>query len=208
MVYQRIIILLYLPLILLLAAFSIHAAGNEAADEGGYYTVVMGASLWETLIDNGVNPTLWKEIFQFNRENNPAFRRISNANRIPRGTPVYIPLEGGEAAPAAPGPSGRGRAAIADTVRLMGGIPFLKISSPGRLHVDDVIRQFCIPAKVTGKRERANLLRSLRADIRDTYRLAGLAFSYRDRTFYIPVHYTAHQYEALGKRLSALYGSP
>ncbi|MFH1071051.1 MAG: N-acetylmuramoyl-L-alanine amidase [Candidatus Glassbacteria bacterium] len=183
-------------------------AEDEAEDNDSYFTIQMGSTLWETLIDNGVNPTTWRDVFEFNRDNNPAFRRIVNANRIPRGTMIYIPLESGPKPQAAQPSAAPSRTTAVDTVRLLDNVPFLKITSGSRVQINDVIRQYCIPARITGARERANLLRSLRADIRDLYRLAGLEFGNRDRTSYIPVHYTADQYTALEKRLSALYGSP
>ena len=65
---------------------------NEKTTGEQYYTVRMGGSLWNTLIDNGADPTQWRSVFEFNREHNPAFRKIRSANRIPRGVTIYIPL--------------------------------------------------------------------------------------------------------------------
>ena len=70
----------------------------EPTEPESHLTVTMGSSLWETLVDNGVNPSIWKYVFEYNRANNPAFARITRTNRIPRGTVIFIPLERDEEA--------------------------------------------------------------------------------------------------------------
>ena len=175
----------------------------EPTEPESHLTVTMGSSLWETLVDNGVNPSIWKYVFEYNRANNPAFARITRANRIPRGTVIFIPLERDEEAleKRKTAPSRPSRSTVEDTVKLLDGIQFIRVR-PGRgQSLADVITQFCIPASVRSNQNRLILRRNIYSDLRDTYRRMGSSLSYRDPTFLLPDYLAADQLDSLQRRI-------
>ncbi|HUU29447.1 MAG TPA: N-acetylmuramoyl-L-alanine amidase [archaeon] len=182
---------------------------DEPAEAETYFQARMGSSLWETLIENGVNPTLWKVVFDYNRMNNPAFSKIRSARSIPKGTVIYIPFESDTRAEEASRPRQRfTRSVVSDTLHLFGDIPFLSIKAGPGQYLNDVIEQFCIPPTITDKVQQANMSRTIRSDIRDSYRRMGRQLSYRDRTFYLPLHLLAEQQLALERKISSYFSSP
>ena len=205
--------LLVLVLVIFSLAASLRSQNSEEQQEPtepeSYFTATMGSSLWETLVDNGVNPSLWKYVFEYNRANNPAFARITRANRIPRGTVIFIPLERDEEAREKPkaAPSRPSRSTVEDTLKLFDGIPFIRVR-PGRgQSLADVITQFCIPASVRSNQNRLVLRRNINSDLRDAYRRTGSNLSYRDPTFLLPLYLAADQLESLQRRIEYLQNS-
>lgn len=197
-----------------LAAFpAFHLFAQEGASiEQEPVQVRMGASLWETLIESDVNPAQWKEIFQYNKENNPAFKRIRSAKAIPRGTVILLPPEGGaspSAKPANKAPSApTGRPAIRDTLSFLDGILFLEIDAGGLRHVNDIIALYCIPAALKDSRARDLIQRSVISDLRDIYHRMEREFSTRDRTFLIPLYLLAENHKSTKNRLQAAFTDP
>ena len=183
---------------------------EEPSVAESYISAPMSSSLWETLIENGIDPTQWKGVFEYNRINNPAFKKISSASKIPRGTIIYIPVEGETRLP---GPSRRSgtkpsRPVIEDTLQIFGTTPTLLVR-PGRGQtVNDLINLFCIPRAVKNKEQRANMVRNIRGDLRDFYRLMGRKLSYRDTSFYLPLQLLSDQFEVLQKYVNSFYSSP
>lgn len=186
------------------------AQEEEPAAVESYFTTRMGSSLWETLIDQGVNPILWEFIFEYNRTHNSAFARIPSAKRIPRNTVIYIPYDrkGSSAGTYSRISSRPGKAAIQDTVTLNSGVRLLKVESGRGQRLNDVIKQFCIPAWIKDKTAVNNLLRNIGSDIRDTYRRIGRQLSYRDRSFLIPMHLISDRFEAFQGKYEAIKSSP
>ena len=183
---------------------------GDPTEVESYFTTRMGSSLWETLIDQGVNPTLWKFIFEYNRDYNPAFARITSARRIPRNTVIYIPHERAGASTRTYRTTGSGsrRATVQDTVALESGLLLLNVKAGRGQRLNDVIKQFCIPTWMKDKSKRNNLLRNVRSDIRDIYRRIDQQLSYRDRSFLIPLHLLSHRFEAFQRKHEIIYGSP
>ena len=174
--------------------------------------VRMGASLWETLIENDINPVQWKEIFQYNKVNNPAFRKIRSAKVIPRGTLILVPPEG--YSPSKPAPlktnstASSGRPSILDTLSLLDGILFLEIDAGGLRHVNDIIARYCIPAGLKDSRARDLIQRSVISDLRDLYHRMDREFSSRDRTYLIPLYLLAENHKSIKDRLQASFTDP
>jgi len=191
----------FLLLVLLYCSGSSLVSGadhkRKPPDAETHFTVRMGSTLWETLIDNGVNPTHWRYVFEYNRTHNPAFKNITSAKRIPRRTIIYIPLEQDTETLRSYGSRGRlfPRGVVQDTVQLLGGIPFLVVK-PGRWQqLNSVIKQFCIPPSIRDKRDRMSMIRNIRSDMRYYYRRMDKKLTHKDRLFYIPLHLTADQHE-------------
>jgi len=195
----------------------LYAQDSGDSGEQGPAQIKMGASLWETLIENGVNPAQWKEIFQYNKAHNPAFRRIRTAKAIPRGTVILLPGEGGaRASAAAPARTGKrkaapvpsGRIAVRDTVTFLDGLQFLEIDAGGRRHVNEIIARYCVPAGMTDSRARALLERSVVSDLKDLYHRMDREFAYRDRTFYLPLYLLAENHKSLENRIESAFTDP
>ena len=204
---------LYLLSIILCAGiqYQAHASQNgEAAEVESYFTARMGSSLWETLIDQGVNPTLWRFVFEYNRSCNPAFARITSAKRIPRNTVIYIPHERNDKSVRTySSTSSRPRKAVVqDTVALDSGLLLLNVNAGRGQRLNDVIKQFCVPGWMKDKNNSNTLIRNVRSDIRDIYRRIDRQLSYRDRSFLIPVHHLTDRYEAFQKKYETIYSSP
>ena len=162
------------------------AGRAEDPEDGDYIKVRLRSTLWETLIDNGVNPTLWKEVFYYNRRNNPAFARIKSAHRIPNGITVYIPSDWQDGKKAARRRTGPVKGVVQDTVHRL-GMPLLLVRAGRSQRLTDVIEQFCVPASVRNKSNRSSLLRNVRSDIRDLYKRMGRELGRYDRSFYVPL---------------------
>ncbi len=176
---------------------------NTTGDQ--YFTARMGGSLWNTLIDNGVDPTQWRAVFEFNRDYNPAFSRITSANRIPRGVTIYIPLETGSDAPLRRRQRVRPKSSVVlDTVQFFGDQPFLRIKAGRGQNLGSVVRQFCMPGGTGDRRRHANMVRTIVSDIRDIYRRTGEGYSYRAATFHIPLYLTEQYYDSLRSRLKLI----
>jgi len=183
------------------------AAHENNAENGEYIKVRLRSTLWETLIDNGVNPTLWKEVFYYNRRNNPAFARIKSAHRIPNGITVYIPSDWQDGKRAARRRTGPVKAVVQDTVYRL-EMPLLLVRAGRSQGLNEVIEQFCVPASIRNKSSRSSLLRNVRSDIRDLYRRMGRELSRYDRSFYVPLHLVAEHYQALRRKIDALDENP
>jgi hypothetical protein len=187
-------------------------AQEEASGGQEQNQVRMGASLWETLIENDVNPAQWKEIFQYNKANNPAFKRIRSAKSIPRGTVILLPPEGGAAPRAKPTKTSQaaapGRPTVRDTLSFLDGILFLDIDAGGRRHVNEIIKRFCIPAGIKDSRARDLIQRSVISDLRDLYHRMDREFSSRDQTFLIPLYLLAENHKSIKSRLEAAFTDP
>jgi len=183
---------------------------EEPAEVESHFTARMGSSLWETLIDEGVNPTLWKFIFRYNRAHNPAFSRITSARRIPRNTVIYIPYDYEETSISNYNRTGSGsrKASVRDTVALDSGLLLLNVAAGRGQRLNDVIKQFCIPVWMKNNSDRNNLLRNVKSDIRDIYRRMDRQLSYNDRSFLIPVHLLAGRFEAFQSKYENIYSSP
>ncbi|MBW7997004.1 MAG: N-acetylmuramoyl-L-alanine amidase [Candidatus Glassbacteria bacterium] len=189
----------------------LRAADTDSREAGAeqYVTVRMGGSLWNTLIDNGVDPTQWRYIFEFNRERNPAFARITSAKRIPRGVTIYIPFESEGDSPIRRRQPARPRSStVQDTVKFHGDEPFLKIKTGRGQSLSNVVRQFCMPEWSGDKRLRESMVRTISSDIRDIYRRAGEVFSYRSAVIHVPLYLTEEHYNSLADRHSSLNSSP
>lgn len=199
---------LALSAVALLLVFALaHASSEDESSSGGdaYVQVRMGSSLWETLIENGVNPTLWKDVFQYNKQNNPAFSRIRAANAIPRGTVIFIPGD----RDFKPAPStGASRPTIRDTVSFLNGVAFVEIGAGGRRHVNEIVERFCVPSGVSDSREKSLIQRNAVNDLKDLYQRMGREFSYRDNTFFIPLYLLAEHQTAMRRRFDSILNEP
>ena len=200
-----------LTAVCLLVSLAYASTEAESVSGGdGYISVRMGASLWETLIENGVNPTLWKDVFQYNRETNPAFSRIRKANAIPRGTTIYIPIDRDvkpapperELGPAASRSVSKNRPAIRDTVSFLNGIAFAEINAGGRRHINEIVAHFCVPAGISDPRQKSLIARNAVSDLKDLYRRMGRELAYRDQTFFIPLYLLAEHQVATRQNLN------
>lgn len=183
---------------------------DEPAEVENYFTTRMGSSLWETLIDQGINPTLWKFVFEYNRTYNPAFARITSAKRIPRNTVIYIPYDRNDTSVRTYSRTGSrpGKATVQDTVALDSGLLLLEVKAGRGQRLNDVIKQFCIPTWMKNNGNSNTLLRNVRSDIRDIYRRIGRQLNYRDRSFLIPMHLLSERFEAFQRKYETIYGSP
>ena len=191
----------------LTAADEVDSQAEQGGDE--YFTTKMGRSLWDTLIESGVDPTQWRYVFDFNRENNPAFARIKSANRIPRGVTIYIPLETGDESPVKRRAVTRPSAStVQDTVKFFGDEPFLLIKAGRGQRLGNVVRQFCIPDGIDDKRLRENMERTVASDIRDIYRRAGQEYSSRASSFYLPLYLTRESFVSLSEKVDRPVSSP
>ncbi len=205
------------PLFLLLLAYPLFPVLRASQDDeestgvDSTLQVKMQGTLWETLADNGANPTTWRAVFQYNRAGNPAFRNIRSAARIPRGTLILIPSENdlsapsSAAAPAAPRPA---RCTVEDTVLLFGALPTLLIRPARGQDLAQVIDRFCIPPALGDAARRAGIIRNLRSDLADLYRRMGKRLGVRDDLFYIPLHLSADNFATLNRRLEAIQREP
>ncbi len=201
------VITFFLLLSSLLLADGLPAADSDNENTTGdqYFTARMGGSLWDTLIDNGVDPTQWRNVFAFNRDHNPAFSRIKSANRIPRGVTIYIPLESDSDIPLKRRQKVRPKSSVVqDTVLFFGDQPFLRIKAGRGQNLGSVISQYCMPDGIKDKRLRSNMVRNIASDIRDIYRRAGAAYSYRSAIFHLPLYLTEQYYDSLTGRLDLL----
>jgi hypothetical protein len=184
----------------------------SGADE--YTQIRMGGSLWETLIENGVDPGLWKTVFEYNRANNPAFKRLRSAKNIPKGTLIYIPADW-EAKPKAEKkpskkapPSPPARPVVRDTVGLPDGTRFIHFSSSGKMNLSDLIGRYCLPGGITDRRAQMLLVRNVRSDLRDIYRRLDKDLHGRDTTYYLPLHLLAESQLSLSRRVEAFTRDP
>ncbi len=200
----------FLLLSCLLPCSALQAADSDKENTTGdqYFTARMGGSLWDTLIDNGVDPTQWRAVFEFNREHNSAFSRITSANRIRRGVTIYIPLETGSAIPLKRRQTVRPKSSVVqDTVLFFGDQPYLQIKAGRGQNLGSVVRQFCMPDGIKDKRLHENMVRTIASDIRDIYRRAGENYSYRAATFHVPLYLTEQHYDSLCSRLELIESS-
>ncbi|MEA1996873.1 MAG: N-acetylmuramoyl-L-alanine amidase [Gemmatimonadota bacterium] len=189
-------------------AYCAHDNG-ESSGAGSHFTVRMGSSLWETLIDCGVNPTQWKMVFAYNRANNPSFKKIRSARSIPKGTAIYIPVDSDTRNRFSRSTRSRSsRTSVEDTVHLIDNIPFLLVKAGYRQNLSDIIKKYCLPLSIREKRSRDITLRSIRSDVRDLYRRMDRDLKYRDTKYYLPLHLTAEQHDSLRRRVSSFFSSP
>ncbi|MEA2063393.1 MAG: N-acetylmuramoyl-L-alanine amidase [Gemmatimonadota bacterium] len=194
--------------IALMVMFQVLVASHDKDPNGqSYFKVRLRGTLWETLIEHGVNPTRWKEVFQYNRRFNPAFKRIKSAHRIPDRTTVYIPTDWGGKRTAVKRRTGPRKSVVQDTVfRLDMTVLLVKAGRDQRL--SDVLNQLCRPASIKGKQDRSRLVRNVRSDMRDFYRRDGRELNSWDRSFFIPLHLAKEGFEGLRNRIGAYFRAP
>jgi N-acetyl-anhydromuramyl-L-alanine amidase AmpD len=190
--------------LLLLLCFQPAGAAHDESENGDYIKVRLRGTLWETLVENGVNPTLWRNVFDYNRRHNKAFANVRSANRIPNGITVYIPSDWQKGKSVAKRRTGPRKAVVQDTVYRL-GMPVLQVRAGRNQRLGDVISQLCLPSSIRGKRNQASLVRNVGSDIRDLYRRMGRELSSYDRSFFIPLHLTGEHYNALRKRLDLVF---
>ena len=118
------------------------AAHDEVEENGESVKVRLRSTLWETLIENGVNPTLWKDVFYYNRRHNKAFARIKSAHRIPNGITIYIPSDWQSEKAASARRAVPKKAVVQDTVFRL-GMPVMLVKAGRNQWLNDVIKQFC-----------------------------------------------------------------
>ena len=194
-------------LLLFLCFQAAEAAQDEVAGNREYVKVRLRSTLWETLIENGVNPTLWKDVFYYNRRHNKAFARIKSAHRIPNGITIYIPSDWQSEKTASARRAVPKKAVVQDTIYRL-GMPVLLVKAGRNQWLNDIIKQFCLPASVKDKHRQTSLVRNIRSDIRDFYRRMGRELSGYDPSFFIPLHLVAEHYEGLSNKINSLYEEP
>ncbi len=180
------------------------AAHEDATNGGNYDKVRLRSTLWETLIENGVNPTLWKKVFDYNRRHNKAFASIKSAQRIPNGITLYIPSDWQTRKRVSKRTTGPKKAVVQDTLHRI-RMPVLLVKAGRNQRLTDVIKQLCLPASIKGKQRQTNLVRNVYSDIRDLYSRMGRELNQYDRSFFVPLHLVAEQHEALSERIEALH---
>ncbi|MBN2288069.1 MAG: hypothetical protein JXQ83_01970, partial [Candidatus Glassbacteria bacterium] len=191
----------------MLCSGAVRAAHDEEGESGEYVEATLRGTLWETLIENGVNPTLWRDIFDYNRRYNKAFAKVKSAHRIPNGITIYIPSDWQGQEPSAVKRTGPKQAAVQDTVYRL-GMPALLVRAGRSQRLTDVIQQFCLPAAIKDSRDRSNLVRNVRSDIRDYYHRTGRELGNYDRSYFIPLHLVAEHYDSLTRRVEAFHHDP
>ena len=182
------------------------------ADDSEFFEVRMKGSLWETLKSAGVNPTMYQDVFDYNKQSNPRFRKYRNYKQISRGTVIYIPnsLSGtraGRAPSAKSQASWPSKATIVDTV-VQVGVPLLKVKTGRGQNLNTVIQQLCLPPELQGQRDQTNLVRNIRGDMHDIYVRIDRDWSSYSSEYLIPLHFKLDQRRELVKKIDYTLGSP
>lgn len=201
--------------LILFSGFAVTAElrGNtNDADDSEFFEVRMQGSLWETLKSAGVNPTMYQEVFDYNKQNNPRFRSFRSYKQIGRGTVIYIPnsmsgTRGGGAVPVRSQASWPSRATIVDTV-VQVGVPLLVVKTGRGQSLNTVIQQLCLSPDLSDQRDQSNLVRNIRSDMHDIYIRIDRDWSSYSSEYLIPLHFQVDRRKELIKKIDYVLNRP